>query len=871
MNADPPTSRSRASSARAPFIWTSKQKIDADGFFSAIRGAPPRSDGLNRWFLFRRRINLDCRPDRGWLDVTCDGKYQLFINGARIGRGPVRCSPLFQRYDRYEDVSCFRAGENVIGLLVHTYGADTAFYEGVHGHWRETFGDGALWIDGELGFGAPDDNRASVMLRSDLDWRAYDCDAWDTDTPQVNSGLGFVESIDARRFPVGWSQAGFDDTHWDEVQILTAGGGGPEARFGGAVTRPYPLLKLSEMPQQSEVFVPPVAIAWARDVEVRAAPIIEQAYAEPLGSRLAEVEAECAVLARAGADGARIVTAPGRGVAILFDFAEIQAGRPTLEIHARGGEVFDIVVSERLPGEFEPGGIGETARIERKPLLGLDAHVSRYVARAGRQVFETFEWDAVRWLQLTVREAPQGVQVRNLGVVATRFPARPSGQFECSDALLTHLWGLGRKTIDLCMHDGWIDCPSREQRQWLGDATVEHLVGEAVYGPQIHQLNRHFLRSAAESQRPDGLLEMFAPGDHRRFGWLIPDFTLQWIFNVADHFDHSGDRELLVELFPALLKAIGWFERLQGEDGRIADLPYWHFQDWAAVGRTGFATVLNAELLGALRIAGRLSIALGWPGRAAQFAGNAERLARALEAHWDEERSVYVDVVDPQTGALERRVSQHANAAMMLWADLTQERMTVLAQAIGDRARLRLTPAPPVTLVGEPFDPEIDIVLANTFFSHFVYEALARAGRLDLALALMRERYGGMASRGATTLWEGFEPHTSLAHGFSATPTWQLSRHVLGVMPAAPGFARVRIRPNLGDLDFAHGIFPTVNGDVAVAIKRVADDLDVEVSLPQGMSGIIEPPAGYRLEGDGVLASGRNRRRLRAVWRAKTN
>ena len=64
------------------------------------------------------------------------------------------------------------------------------------------------------------------------------------------------------------------------------------------------------------------------------------------------------------------------------------------------------------------------------------------------------------------------------------------------------------------MHDGWEDCPSREQRQWLGDATVEFLVGQAAFGPSVNALNRQFLHHAAESQRPDGLTQMFAPGDH---------------------------------------------------------------------------------------------------------------------------------------------------------------------------------------------------------------------------------------------------------------------------------------------------------------------------------------------------------------------
>ena len=78
----------------------------------------------------------------------------------------------------------------------------------------------------------------------------------------------------------------------------------------------------------------------------------------------------------------------------------------------------------------------------------------------------------------------------------------------------------------------------------------------------------------------------------------------------------------------------------------------------------------------------------------------------------------------------------------------------------------------------------------------------------------MRERYGPMLARGATTLWESFEPTASLCHGFSATPTYQLSRRVLGVAPAAPGFAEIELAPDLADLDHAEGVVPTPRGDV---------------------------------------------------------
>ncbi len=847
---------------RAPFIWADRQAFNADGFFAAVRGAPPRQDGLNRWFLFRRRFVLKQRPRTCQLDTVCDGKYQLFVNGQRIGRGPVRCSPLNLRYDRYDDPAPFRAGDNVIAFLVHCYGVDTAFYEGVRGLWRETFGEGALWLDACFDLGDE-----QFPLQSDLLWRAIESDAWDSSTPQMNSGLGFVESLDARKLPEGWTLAGFDDRAWGGVRILEAGGGGPEARFGGAMTRPFPVMQKNTLPQQAEALVPPRRLVWAREAELRELPIVEQAYAEPLGRALGDARVLEKALVGGGED-ALVRTPPGGGVCFLLDFGRIEAGRPRLEIEARGGEEFDLVVSERLPGEFEDSGIAEDARIERRPLLGLDAHVSRYVARPGQQVFEAFEWDAVRWMQVTVRNAPKGVHILSVDLVSTRYPAEARGAFRCSDPVLTQLWELGRRTLELCMHDGWIDCPGREQRQWLGDATVEHLVGEATFGPSIHPLNAFFLVSAAESQRRDGLLEMFAPGDYRRFGWLIPDFTLQWVFNCGDHFAYSGDAALMRALFPTMLKALAWFERLQADDGRIADLPYWHFQDWAAVGRTGYATVLNAQLCGAFLVATDIARALGWDAEAKRLEHKAAVLQGALEAHWDDVRQLYVDCVDPISGEREPRVSQHTNAAMILWGGAPRARWDAIAARISDPTRLKVTPAPPVTLGGEPMDIDADIVLANTFYSHFVFAALAKTGQFDRALALMRNRYGKMLARGATSLWEGFEPHASLAHGFSATPTWQLSRHVLGVVPDGAGFEKVAVAPNLCDLDFAEGVVPTRRGDIAVSLVRRDRGFEAQIALPDGLVGRVLAPAGCVLDGEASLSPGLNKRSFQRMKEA---
>ena len=158
---------------RAPFVWTPRQAIDEAGFRKHYLGADARPNEKNRWFLFRKTVRLAAAPTSAPFSITVDGRYILYVNGAELGRGPVRCSPLFQRYDDYDLAAALGAGDNVIAVLVHTYGRDTAFYETTKGMWQPTFGDGGLWTEG-----AAETPAGAVSLSTHEGWRCIQSDAW---------------------------------------------------------------------------------------------------------------------------------------------------------------------------------------------------------------------------------------------------------------------------------------------------------------------------------------------------------------------------------------------------------------------------------------------------------------------------------------------------------------------------------------------------------------------------------------------------------------------------------------------------------------------------------------------------------------------
>ena len=131
-----------------------------------------------------------------------------------------------------------------------------------------------------------------------------------------------------------------------------------------------------------------------------------------------------------------------------------------------------------------------------------------------------------------------------------------------------------------------------------------------------------------------------------------------------------------------------------------------------------------------------------------------------------------------------------------------------------------------------------------------------------------RRAYGKMLERGATTWWEQFGGYASLCHAWSSAPTSDLSYHLLGVRPTAPGFAELRIEPQPADLTWAKGIVPTPRGDVSVNWKLENSQFELSASVPmQAMVELSVPARG--LEGTHLICKSKPQRQVFAEGRAR--
>jgi len=500
------------------------------------------------------------------------------------------------------------------------------------------------------------------------------------------------------------------------------------------------------------------------------------------------------------------------GQYISYDFGREVVGYPVLKVRSGQGGVLDIGYSETLKeGKVDPHRNGVR-------------YADRFILKPGVQEIETFDKRAFRYMQVDVRDCPGEVVIESIGLRFSTYPVKWRGSFESSDATLDEIWKLSAYTVQLNMEDGYTDCPWRERAQWWGDARVEALINYYAFGDL--ELVRKGLRDIAHSQRIDGITNCFAPGD---LGPCtpIPSFTLIWILSMWDYYMWSGDRALVEELYPNVKKAIGFFEAHSDSTGLAKDLPYWMFIDWENMDVRGTVTALNCFYYAALLDAARMAKMLGEAEDAQKYEQLADRVKTSInELLFDKRRGVYSDCL--ADGKQSEVVSQQANSLAVLYGIAPTDAVERILDYIHD-------PSKKVVPAGSPY------------FSFYVLQALWRAGREKQALSYIRERWGEMLKAGATTCWEVWNQNASLCHGWSGGPAHDLGAHVLGVRPIEPGFSKLLVSPNLGDLGYARGTIPSPKGDISVEARR-AKGLTLTVSVPQGSQARVVLPDAVPLE-----------------------
>lgn len=523
---------------------------------------------------------------------------------------------------------------------------------------------------------------------------------------------------------------------------------------------------------------------------------------------------EAQALVEASADWATIHPSADGNVRLLLDYGRELVGFHAFEVDAPAGTMLDF-------HDFE--------FIQRDGRINLCEGMNnsfRYVCREGRQTYRTFVRHGLRYCWVTIRGTDQPVRLRSVGVLMSTYPVAQRGDFDCSDPLLTRIWHAGAHSVRCCIEDTYTDCPTYEQVHWVGDARVESLIDLVANGDG--RLSRHSWIQAGRSLDRSPLVEAQVPSS-----WLtiLPAWSFLWMRWAHEYYMLTGDDTFGAEALPLLSRNVAGIEQHLDERG-LFQINAWNMFDWAPLDTPADGTVthLNCLAVLGLRQTAELARLLGAEDLAASWEALGDRMATAINTFfWDESRNAYRDCIR-YDGELSPVFSQQTQTAAFLSG------VAAMIPGRAERCRAVIDQA-----------PEGFVTAGSPFFMCFVLETLAREGDSARLVQTIRDYWGIQIEAGATTFWEMYYPtqerHTrSHCHGWSAAPTFFLTQQVTGVRPLTPGYKTILVRPEPGDLRWAHGRVPTPAGDVECWWRKGEETFELRLESPIGVPVRIELP-----------------------------
>lgn len=437
---------------------------------------------------------------------------------------------------------------------------------------------------------------------------------------------------------------------------------------------------------------------------------------------------------------------------------------------------------------------------------------AEYITREGEQEYESFGWMNGHEVLYVV---PAGVEVLGVKYRETGYNADMKGSFACDDDFYNELWKRSARTLYITMRDNYMDCPDRERAQWWGDEVNE--LGEAFYvlDPRGWQLAAKGIYELMNWQRPDGVIASPVPS----LNWC-KELPLQMLASVGwygfyTQAFYSDDYSFVPHIYDGLKKYLHEVWQVDGQGMPVVRQGDWSWGDWG--------TDVDMEVLTtcwyylALKAEKEFALHLRKLYDANQIGEMMKRISAAFDArYWN--------------GKAYRSKLHNGE---------TDDRAQAMAVVSG------LAPAGRYKALLKVFKKEYH---ASPYMEKYVMEALFMMGEPEFALKRMRDRYAKMMSYPYTTLFEGWGIGAEGFGGGTINHAWSgglltiLSQKLCGIEPLAPGFKQFRVAPQLGSLNKASAVVPTLYGDIRVDIRQQDHKLGIQVVVPQGTTAVVALP-----------------------------
>ncbi len=431
----------------------------------------------------------------------------------------------------------------------------------------------------------------------------------------------------------------------------------------------------------------------------------------------------------------------------LFDLGKEEVGFFTLKVKSKTKQKLTIAYGEHIND-------GCVRRIVGK----RDFSVEVIVGEGETEYTNYFRRLGLRYFEI---HSENEIEIEYASILPVFYPLTKKEK-HFINPLHQWIYDVSVRTLELCMHEHYEDCPWREQCMYAMDSRNQMLCGYYAFGEYIFP--RESLKLMSKDDREDGLLAICTPTAEDK---VIPSFSLFYFIQVYEYTMYSGDLTLAKEVMPKMESIIETFlNRMEnGLVPKFTKSTQWNFYEWADGlegdhGKESPKTndcALNCLISIALQY---LHKTCGLLGVESSYNETALRLNEKIRATFYNE----------ETGLLLNSVEKGGYSELV-------NSLAVVCGVVADKEAERLC---------EILATDNDLTKISLSMLCFKFDALLKVNEekyKDCVIKTIEEKYKHMLDCGATSFWEtelgekDFDNAGSLCHGWSAMPVYYLSKY----------------------------------------------------------------------------------------------
>lgn len=429
----------------------------------------------------------------------------------------------------------------------------------------------------------------------------------------------------------------------------------------------------------------------------------------------------------------------------LYDIRYEEVGYLTLKLTSCQKQKIRICYGEHI----DDGAV-------RSILPAREFYVEVIVGEGLNEYTNYFRRLGCRYLEL---HAEKPVEIEYLSVLPCSYPLKKVEK-NFRNPLHQKIYDVGVRTLELCVHEHYEDCPWREQGLYAMDSRNQMLCG--YYAFEEFAMPRNNLYLMSKGDREDHLLSICIP---TTFDYAIPSFTLHYFTEVYEYCIHSEDLSLAEEILPKLESMIRSFtDRI--ENGLIANFAsakwpgYWNFYEWSE-GMDGTA-MQNKEGVYDAALHCLVSLALQ---NLQKICDLLERKACYRETAEQINEQIRTRFYVPETGLYRNTLNAEG------YSELVNALAVLCGAAKGENAER----------ICAVLSTDNQLTKVSLSMACFKYDALLLVDEQRYApyvIKTLETVYKRMLDAGATSFWEDvggandFNKAGSLCHGWSAMPVY---------------------------------------------------------------------------------------------------